>query len=270
MSDVSTATKHFPVANENYASNLSATILSNAAVVPAVSTSAYAEGDVVVLTVDPSTPQEATFTGTKSGNTYVDCKWTEGNLGVGHSNGAPIIDYDSATHYNLLSKAMRKEHNQDGSHKNIVSPTGSIVGFGANTAPEGWLICEGQVISRTAYATLFAVIGITYGAGDGSATFNLPNLKGRIPVGRDAAQAEFDALNETGGAKTHTLTTAEMPSHDHGAPTTNGINGSAVEVPLASSSGFDYIGGAPTSSTGGGAAHNNLQPYIVINYIIKM
>lgn len=285
MADVSTATKHFPVASELYVSALSASILSNAATVPVITTSAYAEGDTVVLTIDANTAQEATFTGQKSGNTYIDCKWTEGNLGVGHSNGAPVIDYDSATHYNLLTKAMRLEHNDDGSHKDVVTPSGAIIGFGGSTAPSGWALCEGQAISRTSFAKLFAAIGTAYGVGDGTTTFNVPNLKGKMPVGRDAAQTEFDVLAETGGAKTHTLTVAQIPVHTHtnvwrafmpsgtGSLVVNDSGGDATLISDNASGGVNGsdVAGNPSivNNTGGGTSHPILNPYIVINYIIK-
>lgn len=97
------------------------------------------------------------------------------------------------------------------------TPSGAILAWPTATAPTGWLICDGQALSTTTYADLFAVVGYTYG-GSGS-TFNLPNMKGRVPVGLDSAQTEFDALGETGGAKTHTLTSSEMPGHTHGVGT---------------------------------------------------
>jgi microcystin-dependent protein len=73
----------------------------------------------------------------------------------------------------------------------------------------------GQAVSRTTYSGLFALLGTSYGAGDGTTTFNIPDYRGRTLVGHDASQPEFDVLGETGGAKTHTLTTAQMPSHTH-------------------------------------------------------
>lgn len=101
------------------------------------------------------------------------------------------------------------------------TPAGVITQYGGTTAPTGWLLCQGQAISRVnaLYTRLFTAIGTNYGIGDGSTTFNVPNLQGRIPVGRDSTQSEFDALAETGGSKTHTLTTANMPSHQHGVGT---------------------------------------------------
>jgi microcystin-dependent protein len=77
-------------------------------------------------------------------------------------------------------------------------------------------VCDGSAVSRSTYSGLFGVLGTAYGAGDGSTTFNLPNLKGRVIVGRDSADADWDTLGETRGAKTHTLSQAEMPVHTHG------------------------------------------------------
>lgn len=87
------------------------------------------------------------------------------------------------------------------------SPTGSMVLWPTAAAPAGWLIANGAAVNRTTYASLFAVIGTVYGTGDGSTTFNLPNLKSRFPVGFDSANARWDVLGETGGAETHTHAT---------------------------------------------------------------
>ena len=87
--------------------------------------------------------------------------------------------------------------------------------YGGSTAPTGYLLCDGSAVSRTTYADLYTAIGTTYGVGDGSTTFNVPNVKGKVPVGRDNGDTSFDTLGETGGEKTHTLTIAEMPSHTH-------------------------------------------------------
>lgn len=147
-------------------------------------------------------------------------------------------------------------------------PIGAIMPFGSDTIPENWLLCDGSAVSRTTYQDLFNTIGTTYGTGDGFTTFNLPNLKGKIPVGKDSNDTAFDTLGETGGEKTHTLTVQEMPSHNHKLPINVG-GSSSIEV-------LDYLGGSTTGqyyvdsqTTGGGQAHNNLQPYIVQNYIIK-
>lgn len=98
-------------------------------------------------------------------------------------------------------------------------PTGAGALWFTNSAPTGWLICDGAAVSRTTYAALFALIGTTYGVGDGSTTFNLPNLKGRLPIGRNSAVAQVDTLGETFGTLAHTHSVAShqhtINSHDH-------------------------------------------------------
>ena len=149
--------------------------------------------------------------------------------------------------------------------------TGGIMPYGGSSAPSNWLLCDGTAVSRTTYAALFAVLGTAYGTGDGSTTFNLPNLKGRVPVGFDSTQTEFDTLGETGGAKTHTLATSEIPSHRHDiqrnnvAATSTAADASTVYRSVADTG----AGYSSTQNTGGGGAHNNLQPYLTLNFIIK-
>lgn len=163
-------------------------------------------------------------------------------------------------------------------------PIGAIKLYGGSTAPEGYMFCDGSAISRTEYATLFSVIGTTYGSGDGSTTFNLPDFRGRVPVGLDSSDTDFDTLGETGGEKEHLLTVTEMPSHQHGEYV-NSSSGSRYPYALGNGGGsstsgnwfsstniFGNITGPQvlTGATGGGQAHNNVQPYIVLNYIIKV
>lgn len=145
------------------------------------------------------------------------------------------------------------------------APAGAILAYGGATAPNGWLLCDGAAVSRTTYADLFAAIGTAFGVGDGSTTFNLPNTKGRVLAGKDAAQTEFDVLGKTGGAKTHTLTIAEMPAHSHNVTAFSSANGGASPASHSATSSANWS----TDAAGGGAAHNNLQPYLTISHIIK-
>lgn len=139
------------------------------------------------------------------------------------------------------------------------APVGGIMQFGGTTAPTGWLICDGSAVSRTTYAELFSAIGTSYGSGDGSTTFNLPNLKGKVAVGQDTTQTEFDTMGKTGGSKA-------LQQHDHSLGFSNAwlTSGSQQVANVLSSGG----GVAITSKTGTGNS-GNLQPYVVVNYIIK-
>ena len=148
-------------------------------------------------------------------------------------------------------------------------PIGSITAYGKETAPANWLICDGSAVSRTSYADLFAVIGTKYGEGDGSTTFNLPNLKGRVPVGLDGGDTDFNEIGKTGGEKTHILTTDEMPKHSHRGTFLKDTN-----ITTAYNVGYRVSPSSETptdfnDSRGNNQPHNNLQPYEVSNFIIK-
>ncbi len=159
----------------------------------------------------------------------------------------------------------------------VLMPSGSLMPYAGASAPTGYLLCDGAAISRTTYATLFALVGTTYGSGDGSSTFNIPDLRGRVIAGQDdmggasanrltglTGGVDGDVLGGSGGAETHTLSIAEMPAHTHTytAHDALGATGSGGDAQLRTAT-------ESTSSTGGGGAHNNVQPTIILNYIIK-
>lgn len=223
----------------------------------------------------------------------------------------------------------------------LATPIGAVTPYAGSTAPTNWLLCDGSAVNRTTYASLFSIISTTYGVGNGSTTFNLPDLQNRIPVGKGSGT--FSALNNTGGAETVTLTEAQMPSHLHSidppsanftsgnesadhshSGTTNAMNQNAshghtwsgqnsslnnngqggnypfkiaqdLQTQWTGTTGnidqtnTDHLHGFSTggrsvshthtttvdiaafnsATAGSGNAHNNLQPYIVLNYIIK-
>lgn len=142
-------------------------------------------------------------------------------------------------------------------------PVAAVQVFATAAAPAGWLAANGAAVSRTTYARLFAAIGTTFGAGDGITTFALPNLNGRVIVGKDTTQSEFNALGKTGGAKTHVLTQAELP---------NDANFRGVDANTSASGSGIYYGTTNARlafANGGSIGHNNLQPYMALLACIK-
>lgn len=145
-------------------------------------------------------------------------------------------------------------------------PAGVVTAFAGTVAPEGWLICDGRQVRISDYPRLYQAIGRTYG-GSGD-YFALPDNRGRVGVGLSPTSADFSHLGKTGGTATHTLTVAEMPSHSHGVKGGWGAGSRGVGF-------FRTDGNNPrtlwsdTYPQGGSQPHNNLQPYVVINFIIK-
>lgn len=146
-------------------------------------------------------------------------------------------------------------------------PTGGMIAWPSDVIPSGWLLCNGQAVSRSTYAELFAVTGTAYGAGDGSTTFNLPDFRGRSPVGADGETGRLTynwARGQAGGAEKHTLTVGEIPPHAHSLSGGGSSTGSGSILSQASS------GGMPnTGSAGGGGAHNNMPPYQIVKWLIR-
>ena len=152
------------------------------------------------------------------------------------------------------------------------SPVGAILPFGGSNPPSGYLLCDGQAVSRSYYAELFTIIGTSFGTGDGSTTFNVPDLKGKTTVGLNSSDTDFNAIGKSGGEKTHKLTVSEMPKHNHvsnslpyASADVNGVN----RLAASSGGGTNFTVKTQIVDAGGDGSHNNLQPYVTTNYIIK-
>jgi microcystin-dependent protein len=180
---------------------------------------------------------------------------------------------------------------------------GLMLPYLGTTAPTGWFLANGQTFgdassgadhANAGYEDLFTLLWTAFAdaqlpiltSAGGASTrgasaaadwaahkrLTLPNLKGKVVVGYNAAETEFDAMGETGGEKTHTLTEAELPAHVHDMGDFN-VNPANQRIAVVSASGgYDPYGGTPsvnTGSVGSDDAHNNLQPYFATNYIIK-
>lgn len=158
---------------------------------------------------------------------------------------------------------------------------GQITMFAGNFAPRSWAFCNGQIISIAQNTALFSILGTTYG-GNGQTTFALPDLRGRVPIhtGQGPGLSSRD-LGQAGGTETHTLISTEMPAHNHAlaATTTDGNSQTPAGTILAR----DTLGGTTGYSTaapntilsassigaaGGGQPHNNVPPFLCVNYII--
>lgn len=175
-------------------------------------------------------------------------------------------------------------------------PVGSVIDYAGPTAPTGWLVCNGQSVSRTTYADLFAAIGTTYGSVD-SSNFNLPDFRGRVAAGIDSGAARLSSttmtpnastLGASGGIESVTLTIPQIPAHTHtgstasagdhshtyGVSVLGGTDGARAGVSPGEYQGTTNVAGAHThtmnlDNTGGGGAHPNVQPTLLINKIIR-
>lgn len=151
-----------------------------------------------------------------------------------------------------------------GAAPDMAIPSGVIVDYAGAAAPAGWLLCNGAAVSRVTYAALFAAIGTTFGVGDGTTTFNVPDCRGRSPVGAGQGSGLTNrALASTGGEETHQLSAAELASHTHNYVIIAAGGGMYGVSPGTASQGL-----TPTSSAGNDTAHNTMHPFIALTKII--
>ena len=229
------------------------------------------------VTGKPSTFPPSTHTHTKNQITDFPASLKNPNALTISLNGTSQGAYDGSAAKSinitaagvgaLPSEGTAADANKLGGHSpQWWMPTGMVVPYAGAVAPDGWLLCQGQAVSRTTYAQLFSVIGTTYGSGDGSTTFNLPDMRGRVAVGSDAN------LGQKVGAKSVSLTEAQNGRHSHMLPMDYGKHDGSNRGPdVWSDYGrFDTNRSYNSADSGEGAAHENRQPSLSLNQIIKI
>lgn len=269
------------------------------AIAPVPAITAYTTGQIVTL--KPANANTGAATININGLGSKNIKLLDGSDPSANAvlaTGVYLLIYDG-TNFILLNQSQTLPP---------AVPAGCVMPYAGGTEPSGWILCYGQAISRTTYSALFIAIGTVYGTGDGSTTFNVPDIRGRVIAGQDdmggtsanrltglSGGVDGDVLGGTGGEEAHALTSAENASHTHsgsgltaasdGAHThsvtavgsggfvvanTSGSSAAGSSSLTTSSSGaHTHSISGTTGSSGSGTAHNNVQPTIILNYIIK-
>lgn len=205
----------------------------------------------------------------KSTNDIATLPVEDGSLIYDYQTGATYLDYDN-----------ERIATGGGAPTGDTYPIGAIAPYGGNTAPANWLICDGSAISRVTYADLFSVIGTSFGSGDGSTTFNLPDLRSKVPLGKDSRDTDFDTIGETIGNKNHNHAGGDLiacynPYNAYGNITVRTKQVTTDwDVEKYANESKEYISGGGGSNIGtaviGNTSNSNsLQPSLVTNYIIK-
>lgn len=153
------------------------------------------------------------------------------------------------------------------------NPVGTLLAFAGSTAPAGYLLCQGQAVLRTAYPELFNVLGTAYGVGDGSTTFNIPDLRGRSPIGAGTGTATgataqtlgAQPTTGAGGEQAHVQALGELAAHTHNVAARDTDDAGTTGAVRGTDAGVSF----PTTSTGSSTAMNILSPVSVVNFIIK-
>lgn len=282
-------------ASDGFATQLTAPIALGDTTIPLASVSGLSTDTAVTLVIEPGTARQETIIGWVSSLNIINvARHCEGAT-IDHPINAIVMSYQTAQDHNSIIDFLLISHDPFGgltpaAVNAVVTippaiPAGAVMQHAGASAPSGWLAADGSSLLRATYPALFTAIGTAHGAADGT-HFNLPNLQGVIPVGFKSGDATFGALGATGGQKTVNLSHGHtVNAHAHGESTRasgtpnqnhthNGGNGTGNAT-----NGFNSTwthnynisdqASAPGTDAQLSAAQSVLNPFIVLNYIIK-
>lgn len=233
----------------------------------------YGEKNHALTTSEMPSHSHAQYITANSGGPAVRNDWTNDGASQPYSQGNTTQSVGSGTAYSVLQPSMTKRYAikfRPSTGSTSTLPAGSTLQGYWSAAPSNYLNENGAAVSRTTYASLFTAIGTTYGAGNGTSTFTLPDSRGRVGVAMNSGDSDFGTLGQVSGEKRHTLTISEMVPHTHPLNITALSGGGAIRNDYGSdASGQVYDQGQQTGSTGGGQPHNIIQPSIVKRSTVK-